>query len=193
MQYNDSFSENVHSYVNNINTIEGGTHLTGFRRALTRTLKKYAEDSGMLAKLKVRYQRRRLPRGSDGRSFGQGRRTAVRRADQDQTGQRRGVGSGRSGDVDGLESLPGGESARRQSHRTESHPGCNGPARGAPCPRNGAAQDRAFGCGPSGQVGGLFEPRPFDRRNLLRRGRLGRRYGQAGSRPELPGDHAAAR
>ncbi|MBR5483213.1 MAG: DNA topoisomerase (ATP-hydrolyzing) subunit B [Alistipes sp.] len=52
MQYNNSFSENVHSYVNNINTIEGGTHLTGFRLALTRTLKKYAEDSGMLAKLK---------------------------------------------------------------------------------------------------------------------------------------------
>lgn len=52
MQYNTSFSENIHSYVNNINTIEGGTHLTGFRRALTRTLKKYADDSGMLSKLK---------------------------------------------------------------------------------------------------------------------------------------------
>jgi len=52
MQYNTSFTENVHSYVNNINTIEGGTHLTGFRRALTRTLKKYADDSGMLTKLK---------------------------------------------------------------------------------------------------------------------------------------------
>jgi DNA gyrase subunit B len=52
MQYNTSFSENVHSYVNNISTIEGGTHLTGFRRALTRTLKKYADDSGMLTKLK---------------------------------------------------------------------------------------------------------------------------------------------
>ncbi|MFR9602458.1 MAG: DNA topoisomerase (ATP-hydrolyzing) subunit B [Rikenellaceae bacterium] len=52
MQYNNSYSENVHSYVNNINTIEGGTHLTGFRRALTRTLKKYADESGMLAKLK---------------------------------------------------------------------------------------------------------------------------------------------
>ena len=52
MQYNTSFSENVHSYVNNINTIEGGTHLTGFRRALTRTLQKYAEDSGMLSKVK---------------------------------------------------------------------------------------------------------------------------------------------
>ena len=52
MQYNNSFSENVHSYVNNINTIEGGTHLTGFRRARTRSLKKYADESGLLAKLK---------------------------------------------------------------------------------------------------------------------------------------------
>ncbi len=52
MQYNTGFTENVHSYVNNINTIEGGTHMTGFRRALTRTLKKYADESGMLTKLK---------------------------------------------------------------------------------------------------------------------------------------------
>lgn len=52
MQYNTSFAENVHSYVNNINTHEGGTHLAGFRRALTRTLKSYAEQSGMLSKLK---------------------------------------------------------------------------------------------------------------------------------------------
>ena len=52
LQYNTSFSENIHSYVNNINTIEGGTHLTGFRRGLTRTLKSYAEQSGMLSKLK---------------------------------------------------------------------------------------------------------------------------------------------
>lgn len=53
IMYNTSFNENVHSYVNNINTIEGGTHLSGFRRALTRTLKKYAEDSKMLDKVKV--------------------------------------------------------------------------------------------------------------------------------------------
>ena len=52
MQYNTSFSENIHSYVNNINTHEGGTHLAGFRRGLTRTLKAYAEKSGMLSKLK---------------------------------------------------------------------------------------------------------------------------------------------
>ncbi len=52
MQYNTSFSENIHAYVNNINTHEGGTHLSGFRRGLTRTLKNYADKSGMLAKLK---------------------------------------------------------------------------------------------------------------------------------------------
>ena len=53
MHYNTSFTENIHSYVNNINTHEGGTHLAGFRRALTRTLKKYAEESGILTKEKV--------------------------------------------------------------------------------------------------------------------------------------------
>lgn len=52
MHYNTSFSENLHSYVNNINTREGGTHLAGFRSGLTRTLKKYADDSGLLSKLK---------------------------------------------------------------------------------------------------------------------------------------------
>lgn len=52
MQYNSSFSENLHSYVNNINTHEGGTHVAGFRRGLTRTLKNYAEKNGMLSKLK---------------------------------------------------------------------------------------------------------------------------------------------
>ncbi|QZT36963.1 DNA topoisomerase (ATP-hydrolyzing) subunit B [Halosquirtibacter xylanolyticus] len=50
--YNTSFTENIHAYVNNINTIEGGTHLTGFRRGLTRTLKGYADSSGMLSKMK---------------------------------------------------------------------------------------------------------------------------------------------
>nr|WP_321522587.1 DNA topoisomerase (ATP-hydrolyzing) subunit B [uncultured Macellibacteroides sp.] len=56
MTYNTSYNENVYSYVNNINTIEGGTHLAGFRRGLTRTLKKYAEDSKMLDKVKIDIQ-----------------------------------------------------------------------------------------------------------------------------------------
>ena len=53
LTYNSSFNENIYSFVNNINTIEGGTHLTGFRRGLTSTLKKYAEDNRLLEKSKV--------------------------------------------------------------------------------------------------------------------------------------------
>lgn len=53
MTYNTDFNENIYSYVNNINTIEGGTHLTGFRRGLTTTLKKYADDNHLLDKLKI--------------------------------------------------------------------------------------------------------------------------------------------
>ncbi|MCI9284294.1 MAG: DNA gyrase subunit B, partial [Muribaculaceae bacterium] len=53
LTYNTTFNENVHSFVNNINTIEGGTHLSGFRRGLTSTLKKYAEDNKLLEKVKV--------------------------------------------------------------------------------------------------------------------------------------------
>ncbi len=53
LTYNGTYNENVYSFVNNINTIEGGTHLTGFRRGLTSTLKKYAEDSKMFEKLKI--------------------------------------------------------------------------------------------------------------------------------------------
>ncbi len=53
LTYNNTYNENVYSYVNNINTIEGGTHLTGFRRGLTSTLKKYAEDNKMLEKVKI--------------------------------------------------------------------------------------------------------------------------------------------
>jgi DNA gyrase subunit B len=52
-QYNDTYTENVHSYVNNINTIEGGTHVAGFRMGLTRTLKAYADKSGLLKNMKI--------------------------------------------------------------------------------------------------------------------------------------------
>ncbi|WP_374950606.1 DNA topoisomerase (ATP-hydrolyzing) subunit B [Mucilaginibacter sp.] len=52
-QYNDTYTENVHSYVNNINTIEGGTHVAGFRMGLTRTLKSYADKSGLLKNMKI--------------------------------------------------------------------------------------------------------------------------------------------
>ncbi|MGB1241913.1 MAG: toprim domain-containing protein, partial [Chitinophagales bacterium] len=53
LQYNTGYNENVHSYVNNINTIEGGTHVSGFRRALTRTFKRYGDDNNLFSKSKI--------------------------------------------------------------------------------------------------------------------------------------------
>jgi len=77
MSYNNSYSENVVSYVNTINTYEGGTHVTGFRRALTRTLKSYADKSGMLEKLKIEVFRRRFQRRLNSSHFREGSRAAI--------------------------------------------------------------------------------------------------------------------
>ncbi len=60
--YNDSFNEHIFSYVNNINTIEGGTHVAGFRRAITRVFKAYGDKNKMFEKSKVEVTGRRLPR-----------------------------------------------------------------------------------------------------------------------------------
>ena len=70
LQYNDSYNENIHSYVNNINTIEGGTHVSGFRRALTRTFKAYG-DRKVCLKGQSGYYRRRLPRRAYRSGFSQ--------------------------------------------------------------------------------------------------------------------------
>ena len=77
LTYNNTYNENVYSFVNNIHTIEGGTHLTGFRRGLTTTLKKYAEDNKLLDKVKVEVA------GDD-----------FRGTDQDQTRKQRSAGCG---------------------------------------------------------------------------------------------------
>jgi DNA gyrase subunit B len=74
LQYNDGYSENVFSFANNINTVDGGTHLSGFRSALTRTINAFGCERES--------HRRRCPRGPDGRGERQGSAAAVRRADQ---------------------------------------------------------------------------------------------------------------
>ena len=84
MTYNTSYNENVYSYVNNINTIEGGTHLAGFRRGLTRTLKKYATDSKLLDKVKVEITGDDFREGLTAVVSIKVARASVRRADEDQ-------------------------------------------------------------------------------------------------------------
>ena len=147
---------------------------------------------GPARQAEVRDQRRRLPRGTDGHRIGQGGRAPVRGTDQDEAGQQRGGRSRRSGHIGRADALSGGEPEGRPSDRIESDPRRHGTPRGAQGPRAGAAQDRTVGLGPAGQAGRLLVARPRSGRNLLRRGRLGRRIGQAGPRQEFSGDHAAA-
>ena len=87
MQWNSSYQESVFSFANNINTIEGGSHLSGFRSALTRALNKYAQEKGELQGEGRRSDRRGRARGADRGDLGQADRSAVRGPDQDQARQ----------------------------------------------------------------------------------------------------------
>ncbi len=92
MQYTDAYSESIFSYVNNINTIEGGTHLIGFRSALTRTMNDYAKEYRTSEGERRAAERRRRAGRADGHPQHQGAGAAVRGTDQDQAGQQRGSG-----------------------------------------------------------------------------------------------------
>ena len=95
IQYNDSFTETVLAFANNINTVDGGTHVTGFRAALTRSLNDWARRQGDPQGLDAQPLRRRRPRGPDGGHQRQADGAAVRGPDQGQARQRRGQGPGR--------------------------------------------------------------------------------------------------
>ena len=88
-QYNDQYSENIFTYVNNINTHEGGTHLVGFRTALTRSLNTYAYKNGLLKEGGHLAHRGRFPRGIHRRPQRESARAAVRGTDEDEAGQQR--------------------------------------------------------------------------------------------------------
>ena len=92
MQWNSSYQESVFSFANNINTIEGGSHLSGFRSALTSALNKYARDKGELRGEGREPHRRGRARGPDRGHLGQAERSAVRGPDEDQAGQPRHAG-----------------------------------------------------------------------------------------------------
>ena len=191
MHYNTSYNENIHSYVNNINTHEGGTHLAGFRRALTRTLKKYADESGLLAKEKVEVT---------GDDFREGLTAVIsvkvmepqfERADQDQIGQQRSEWCGRPIGRRNAHPLPRRESQLGQRHCTKGDPCRSGTNCCAQSPRNGAAQRRSLKYRTSRKTERLLRNRSVRVRDLPRGGRFCRpgRPSKAGtgiSRPFFP-------
>ena len=118
MRYNAAYTENVLSFVNNINTHEGGTHISGFRRALTRTLKTYADKNGLLKNVKIDLSGDDFREGTDGRPQREGAGAAVRGADQDEARQLRGAGRRR----EPRRREAGGVARRPPERREADHP-----------------------------------------------------------------------
>ena len=143
LNYNDGYSEHIYSYVNNINTIEGGTHVTGFRRALTRVFKAYGDREGLFERAKVEIE---------GDDFREGLSTiiSVKVPEPQFEGQTKTkLGNNEvSGVVEStvsraLDSLSGRKSAGSKEHHPESYFGCAGPGRCKKGTGIGTTQERA--------------------------------------------------
>ena len=193
MQWNSSYQESIHSFANNINTREGGSHMSGFRSALTRTLNKYARDHGLLKEKEDNLAGRGRARGAHRGDLGQAARPAVRGPDQDQARQPR---HGRLRRVDRQHRpgrVPRGEPERGARGDHEVGAGAARPRGRAQGARPDQAQVGARELDAAGQARRLLGQGPVARRAVRRRGRLRRRLGQAGPRPRNAGGAAAAR
>ena len=194
LQYDDGYNENTFTFVNNINTHEGGTHLTGFKSALTRTINEYAKKIDALKKDDFTLSRRRRARGADLRAARQGR------ASRSSRGRPRPSWATR--EVEGIVKTVVNE---HLGSFLEEHPpvarAIIEKAVSAARAREAARKARDLVRKKSALEGGVLPGKLADCslersgavRDLPGRGRLGRRLGQAGARPLLPGDPAAAR
>ena len=190
LQWNDGYTETVYSFANNINTHEGGTHLSGFRAALTRTVNVYATKNNLA---------KDLNEGISGDDIREGLTTIVsvkipRPQFEGQTKTKLGntevKGIVEAIVNDKLGRVPRGEPADRETDRGEGHRCGPRPRSGAQGARSRAAQGRARQQRAARQTRRLPGTRSRPVRDLHRRRRVGRRVGQAGPRPEVPGDPA---
>ena len=186
LQYNDSYNDQVFAYANSIYNLEGGTHLSGFRTALTRVINNYAKANNLIKEKDPSITGRRHPRRPGRGHLGEGPGAPLRRPDQDQALELRGGRDRPEGGRREAEVLSRGTHGRRETHHRQD------PAFGAgPRGRQEGAGDHPKG-GPlgrraSGQARRLFRARSGPDRALHRRGRFRRRFGQAGPGPPLPG------
>ena len=193
MQWNSSYVESVFSFANNINTHEGGSHLSGFKAALTGTLNKYARDKALLKDKEENLEGEDVREGLAARHLHQASRPAVRGPDEDEARKPVGARARRAGREREARRVPRGEPDRRAPGDPEGDRGAQrAPGRpegaGAHTPQGRARQRLA-----PREARRLPDAGPGRGRALPRRGELRRRLGGRRARPALPGDPAAAR
>ena len=192
LQWNDGYTETIYSFANNINTHEGGTHLSGFRSALTRTINYYAAKNNLSKDLKESISGDDIREGLTAVISVKIPQPAVRGADQDQARQHRGQGHRRGDRQRQARRVPRGEPAGREARSSRKAVDA---ARAREAARKARDLVRRKGALDGGSLPGQARRLPGAgsgrERALHRRGRVGRRVGQAGARPAVPGDPAA--
>ena len=193
MQWNTTYQESVFSFANNINTHEGGSHLSGFRSALTTVLNRYARARGLLKEKDDNLTGEDVREGLTAVISAKLHRPAVRGPDEDEARQPRHGGVRALDRLRPPDRVPRGEPDRGQRDHPQGRPGRAGARGGAQGARPHAAQVGAGELDAAGQARRLLGEGPVARRAVHRRGRLRRRLGQAGPRPQHAGRAAAAR
>jgi hypothetical protein len=188
MQWNAGYNDNVFSFANNINTHEGGAHLSGFKGALTGTLNKYARDKGLLKEKEDNLEGEDVREGlaavisvklRDPQFEGQTKTKLGTEVADCRLHRRRGTGR-----------LPGGPPDRSEENPGEVRPIRARAGGGTEGPRSGQTQEHPGWERPARKAGGLLGGGPRGQRAVHRRGRLGRRQREAGSGSAVPGDPA---
>ena len=193
MQWNTGYQESIFSFANNINTHEGGSHLSGFRSALTRTLNAYAREKGLLKEKDPNLSGDDVREGLTAVISVKLARPAVRGPDEDEARQPADRGL-RPGDRQPQAlRVPRGEPEREPADGDEVDRRRPRPRRGPQGARPDPAQVGARELDPAGQARRLLGARPEPDRAVHRRGRLRGRLRQAGARPLDPGGAAAVR
>ena len=191
LQWNDGYAETIYTFANNINTHEGGTHLSGFRSALTRTINSYATKNNLAKDLKESVTGDDIREGLTAVISVKIPHPQFEGQTKTKLGNTEVKGIVEAIVNDKLGAYPRREPVGRPAHRRQGdrrRAGARGGAQGA---RSGPPQGRARRQLAARQAGRLPGARSGPQRALHRRGRVGRRIGQAGPRSPLPGDPAA--
>ena len=193
MQHNDSYTENIYTFVNNVNTPEGGTHLAGLKNALTKTINDYARKNKLLKDSEPNLSGEDIREGLTAIVSIKIEEPQFEGQTKQKLGNSEAMGAVNSIVSEQLTYFPGAESGSSQDHLREICSGTARPRGSKKGPRFNQKKNCFRGHGTSGKTGRLFQQRSGKMRDFHRRGRFCRRFCKDGPLPGYPGNPAASR